>query len=70
MDQPAHPHVDGDLEKGAVERAPDGANAPPRDEQGRSEQAIEITKDVVNADPEDLARAEDELGADENGTPG
>jgi hypothetical protein len=45
-------------------------NAQKKDDQNRFKKAVEITKNVKNADPADVATAEDVLGADRNGTPG
>jgi len=66
MDRP----LDEDLRKGAVESDFDPWGDPPQDDQPWSSHAVELTKDVMSADVEDVKHAERELGADDDGTPG
>jgi hypothetical protein len=60
--------IDEDLRKGAVEA--DAWGDPHPDEAAWNTSAVALTEDVVSADTGEIRHAEEELGADEDGTPG
>jgi hypothetical protein len=68
MDPRADRRTDEDLRKGAVET--DAWGDPHADEAEWHSSAVALTEDVRGADSHDVKDAEEELGADDNGTPG
>ena len=68
MDPRADRRIDEDLRKGAVEA--DSWGDPHADEAEWHTQAVALTEDVMSADSRDVKHAEEELGADDDGTPG
>jgi hypothetical protein len=68
MDPRADRRIDEDLRKGAVEA--DSWGDPHVDEAEWHTQSVALTEDVMAADSRDVKHAEEELGADEDGTPG
>jgi hypothetical protein len=68
MDPRADWRIDEDLRKGAVEA--DAWGNPQVDEAARQTSAVALTEDVMGADSHDVKHAEEELGADDDGTPG
>lgn len=68
MDPRADRRIDEDLRKGAVEA--DSWGDPHADEAEWHTQAVALTEDVMSADTLDIKHAEEELGADDDGTPG
>lgn len=68
MDPRADRRIDADLKKGAVEA--DSWSDPHADEAEWQRVAVALTEDVMSADSRDIRHAEEELGADEEGTPG
>jgi hypothetical protein len=68
MDPRADRRIDEDFGKGAVEV--DSWGDPPADAAGGLSSAVALTEDVMSADSRDVKHAEEELGADEDGTPG
>jgi hypothetical protein len=68
MDPRADRRIDEDFGKGAVEV--DSWGDPPADAAGGLSIAVALTEDVMSADSRDVKHAEEELGADEDGTPG
>jgi len=70
MDPRANQRADEDLKKGAVESAPDPWGDPHAGEPEWLAGAVALTEDVMSADSTDVKHAEEELGADDDGTPG
>jgi hypothetical protein len=70
MDPRADRQIDEDLRKGAVESTPDEWGDPHADEPEWHTGAVALTEDVMSANTSDIKHAEEELGADEDGTPG
>jgi hypothetical protein len=70
MDPRADRQIDEDLRKGAVESAPDGWGEPHADEPEWHTGAVALTEDIISANTSDIKHAEEELGADDDGTPG
>ncbi|HZM93138.1 MAG TPA: hypothetical protein VFB92_06945 [Vicinamibacterales bacterium] len=68
MDPRVDRQIDEDLRKGAVEA--DVWGDPHADEAEWHTNAVALTEDVMGADRRDVKHAEEELGADEDGTPG
>jgi hypothetical protein len=68
MDPRADGRNDEDLRKGAVES--DAWGDPHADETEWHSSSVALTEDVMSADSGDVKHAEEELGADEDGTPG
>jgi hypothetical protein len=68
MDPRADRRIDEDLRKGAVEA--DASGDPHADEAEWLTNAVALTEDVMSADSRDVKHAEEELGADDDGTPG
>ena len=68
MDPRADRRIDEDLRKGAVEADVWGDSH--ADEAEWHTSAVALTEDVMSADTRDVKHAEEELGADEDGTPG
>jgi hypothetical protein len=68
MDPRADRRIDEDLRKGAVEV--DSWGDPHVDEADWLTSAVALTEDVMSADSQDVKHAEEELGADDDGTPG
>ena len=68
MDPRADRQIDEDLRKGAVET--DAWGDPHSDEAEWNSSAVALTEDVRGADSHDVKHAEEELGADDDGTPG
>jgi hypothetical protein len=68
MDPRADRRIDEDLRKGAVET--DVWGDPHADEAEWHSSAVALTEDVTGADSQDVKHAEEELGADDDGTPG
>jgi hypothetical protein len=68
MDPRADRRIDEDLRKGAVEV--DSWGDPHADAAEWQAQSVALTEDVMAADSRDVKHAEEELGADEDGTPG
>ena len=67
MDPRADRRIDEDLRKGAVET--DAWGDPHADEAWHTS-AVALTEDVTGAASHDVKHAEEELGADDDGTPG
>jgi hypothetical protein len=72
-----YPHadreIDEDLRKGAVESLEstrDPFGDPPPDQPEWLNGSVALTEDVTTADPAEVKHAEEELGADDDGTPG
>ena len=61
---------DEDFGKGAVEAEFDAWGSRGLTDNGQMLHAIEVTEDVVHADPDEIVRSEHILGADDDGTPG
>ena len=70
MDPRADRRIDEDLTKGAVESAPDVRGELDANEPEWHAGAVALTEDITNASTSDVKRAEEQLGADEDGTPG
>ena len=70
MDPRADRQIDEDLKKGAVESAPEGWGEPHADEPEWHTGAVALTEDIISANTSDIKQAEEELGADDDGTPG
>jgi hypothetical protein len=70
MDPRVDRRIDEDLRKGAVESTPDPWSDPHPDEPEWHTHAVALTEDVMSAPIGDVKDAEDELGADDDGTPG
>jgi hypothetical protein len=68
MDPRAYRRIDEDLGKGAVES--DAWWDPHADEAECHTSSVALTEDVTAADSHDVKHAAEELGADEDGTPG
>ena len=68
MDPRADRRIDEDLRKGAVET--DARGDQHADEAEWHSSAVQLTEDVRGADSHDVRHAEEELGADDDGTPG
>jgi hypothetical protein len=68
MDPRADRRIDEDLCKGAVET--DAWGDPHADNTEWHSRAVALTEDVRGADSRDVKYAEEELGADDDGTPG
>jgi hypothetical protein len=68
MDPRADRRIDEDFRKGALEA--DAWGDPHADESEWHTSAVALTEDVTAADTTDIKHAEEELGADEDGTPG
>ena len=68
MDPRADRRIDEDLRKGALEA--DSWSDPNADQDEWHAGAVALTEDVMSADSRDVKHAEEELGADEEGTPG
>jgi hypothetical protein len=68
MDPRVDRRIDEDLRKGAVETDAHG-DAHADDAEWHSG-AVALTEDVRSADSHDVKHAEEELGADDDGTPG
>jgi hypothetical protein len=68
MDPRADWRIDADFRKGAVEA--DSCSDPHADEAEWQTGAVALTEDVMSADSRDVKHAEEELGADDDGTPG
>ena len=68
MDPRADWRIDEDLRKGAVET--DSWGDPHADDAEWHSSAVAVTEDVRSADSQDVKHAEEELGADDDGTPG
>jgi hypothetical protein len=68
MDPRVDRRIDEDFGKGAVET--DAWSDPHEDEAEWHTQAVALTKDVMSADSRDVKHAQEELGADDDGTPG
>jgi hypothetical protein len=68
MDPRADRRIDEDLRKGAVEE--DAWGDPRHNHAEWNSSAVALTEDVMSADTRDIKHAEEELGADEDGTPG
>ena len=68
MDPRADRRIDEDLRKGALEE--ESWSDPHTDEAEWHTGAVALTEDVMSADSRDVKHAEEELGADEEGTPG
>ena len=68
MDPRADRRIDEDFRKGALEA--DSWSDPHADEPEWQTGAVALTEDVTGADSTDIKHAEEELGADEDGTPG
>ena len=68
MDPRADRRMDEDLRKGAVET--DEWGDPHADDDRWHTSAVALTEDVLSADSRDVKHAEEELGADDDGTPG
>ena len=68
MDPRADRRIDEDLRKGAVET--DSWGDPHADEAEWHTGAVALTEDVMSAPIGDVKHAEEELGADDDGTPG
>jgi len=68
MDPRVDRRIDADFGKGAVET--DAWGSPHADEAEWHTRSVALTEDVVSADRRDVKHAEEELGADEDGTPG
>ena len=67
MDPRADRRIDEDLGKGAVET---DSWIDPHDDAEWHTSAVALTEDVRGADSHDVKHAEEELGADDDGTPG
>ena len=67
MDPRADRRIDEDLLKGAVET---DAWGDPHPDTERHNSAVALTEDVMGANSQDIKDAEEELGADDDGTPG
>jgi hypothetical protein len=72
-----HPHadreIDEDLRKGAVESLDsiDGRSSDPSPDQPEWRSAsVALTEDVTTANPAEIKHAQEELGDDDDGTPG
>jgi hypothetical protein len=70
MDPRADRRIDEDMGKGAVESMPDSWGDPHADEPEWHTSAVALTEDVMSADSSEVKHAEEELGADDDGTPG
>jgi len=70
MDPRADRQIDEDLRKGAVESELEPWVDPLSDEPERRVGAVALTEDVMSAGTEEVRHAQEELGADEDGTPG
>ena len=70
MDPRADRQIDEDLRKGAVESTPEPWGDPHADEPEWNSSAVALTEDVMSAATVDIKHAEEELGADDDGTPG
>jgi hypothetical protein len=70
MDPRADRRIDEDLTKGAVESTPDVWGEPDTDGPEWHTGAVALTEDVTSANTSDIKQAEEELGADDDGTPG
>ena len=68
MDPRADWRIDEDFGKGAVETESRGE--PHADEPEWQTGAVALTEDVMSAATSDIKHAEEELGADDDGTPG
>jgi hypothetical protein len=68
MDPRADRHIDEDFGKGAVEI--DTWADPHADDAQWQAGAVALTEDVMGAATADVKHAEEELGADDDGTPG
>jgi hypothetical protein len=68
MDPRVDRRIDEDLRKGAVEE--DAWGDPHADETEWQTSSVALTEDVMSAETQDVKHAEEELGADEDGTPG
>ena len=68
MDPRADRRIDEDLRKGALES--DSWGDPHADESDWHTGAVALTEDVMSANSHDVKHAEEELGADDDGTPG
>jgi hypothetical protein len=68
MDPRADRRIDEDLRKGAVEA--DSWGNPHADEPEWQIGSVALTEDVMSADSTEIKHAEEELGADDDGTPG
>lgn len=68
MDPRADRRIDEDLRKGAVEV--DSWGDPHADEAEWQRGAVALTEDVMSAPIAEVKHAEEELGADDDGTPG
>ena len=66
----ADPSFDEDFGKGAVETEFDPSGSRGIVDDPQVLRAVAVTEDVVHADPDEIARTEHILGADEDGTPG
>jgi len=69
MDPRADRQIDEDLTKGAVESTPVWGE-PDADGLDWRSSAVALTEDVTSANTSDIKHAEEELGADDDGTPG
>jgi hypothetical protein len=69
MDPRADWRIDEDFRKGAVEDVEERGD-PREDALKWQSGAVAITEDVMSADTADIKHAEEELGADDDGTPG
>jgi hypothetical protein len=70
MDPRADRRIDEDLRKGAVESELDRWGDPVPDAPRELTGAVALTEDVRSADASEVKHAQDELGADDDGTPG
>jgi len=68
MDPRADRRIDEDLRKGALEA--DSWGDPHPDEPELHTGAVALTEDVMSANSRDVKHAEEERGADDDGTPG
>ena len=68
MDPFTERKIDEDFGKGAVESESSAWGDPAPEDETR--EAVALTEDVLNARVEDVKHAEEELGADDDGTPG
>jgi hypothetical protein len=68
MDPRADRRIDEDFGKGAVEV--DSWGDPHADDADWLTSSVALTEDVMSADSRDVKHAEEELGADDDGTPG
>jgi hypothetical protein len=66
----ANRSFDEDFGKGAVEADFDAWGSRGLTEDGPTLEAVAITEDVVDAEPEAVVKTEYILGADDDGTPG